>query len=58
MFCSPHNPTGSVWTKNELEKLAEIAVKYDLYVISDEIWYDFVHPDKEHTIFYKVNEET
>lgn len=57
LFCSPHNPTGNVWTKNELEKLAEIAVKYDLYVISDEIWYDFVHPDKEHTIFYKVNEE-
>ena len=57
LFCSPHNPTGNVWTKNELEKLAEIAVKYDLYVISDEIWYDFVHPDKEHTILYKVNEE-
>ncbi len=57
LFCSPHNPTGNVWTKNELEKLAKIAVKYNLYVISDEIWYDFVHPDKEHTILYKVNEE-
>ena len=57
LFCSPHNPTGNVWTKNELERLAEIAVKYNLYVISDEIWYDFVHPDKEHTILYKVNKE-
>lgn len=57
LFCSPHNPTGNVWTKNELERLAEIAVKNNLYVISDEIWYDFVHPDKEHTILYKVNEE-
>ena len=57
LFCSPHNPTGNVWTKNELEKLAKIAVKYNLYVISDEIWYDFVHPDKEHTILFKVNEE-
>ena len=36
LFCSPHNPVGRVWTKAELEKLAEIALKHDLIVISDE----------------------
>lgn len=57
LFCSPHNPVGRVWTKNELEKLAEIAVRNNLYVISDEIWYDFIRPDKEHEIFHKINKE-
>lgn len=57
LFCSPHNPIGRVWTKEELEKVADIAVKHDLYVISDEIWYDFVMPGYEHTVLAKVNEE-
>ena len=55
LFCSPHNPVGRVWTKSELERLAEIAIKHDLLVISDEIWYDFVSPSYEHTILHKVN---
>ena len=57
LFCSPHNPVGRVWTKDELAKLSEIALKHDLIVISDEIWYDFVNPGHEHTILYKVNEK-
>ncbi len=57
LFCSPHNPVGRVWTKKELDKLAEIAVKHNLIVISDEIWYDFVSPGHEHTILYKVSEK-
>ncbi|NMB42895.1 MAG: pyridoxal phosphate-dependent aminotransferase [Clostridiales bacterium] len=57
LFCSPHNPVGRVWTKEELEKLAEIALKYDLIVISDEIWYDFVNPGHKHTILHKVNKQ-
>lgn len=56
LFCSPHNPVGRVWTKEELEKVAEIAVKHNLYVISDEIWYDFVMPGHEHTVLATVNE--
>jgi len=39
---TPHNPTGKVFTREELEKLAEIAVKHDLFVISDEIYEDFI----------------
>lgn len=57
LFCSPHNPVGRVWKKEELEKVAEIAVKHDLYVISDEIWYDFVMPGYEHTVLATVNEK-
>ncbi|MDY0404197.1 MalY/PatB family protein [Virgibacillus sp. 179-BFC.A HS] len=57
IFCSPHNPVGRVWTKDELEKLAEIAVKHDLYVVSDEIWYDLVMPGYEHTVLATVNEK-
>ena len=55
LFCSPHNPVGRVWTNKELEKLAEFAVKYNLVVISDEVWYDFVRSDKIHTVLHNVN---
>ncbi|CAM3308210.1 MalY/PatB family protein [Filibacter tadaridae] len=57
LFCSPHNPVGRVWKKEELEQLAEIAVKHDVYVISDEIWYDFVMPGYTHTVLATVNEK-
>lgn len=40
IFCNPHNPVGRVWTKDELEKVAEIAKKHNLLIICDEIWSD------------------
>lgn len=40
ILCSPHNPTGRVWERWELEKAMELYKKYDVYVISDEIWSD------------------
>ena len=40
IFCSPHNPTGRVWERGELEKAYEIFRRNDVYVISDEIWSD------------------
>ncbi|MCI5775068.1 MAG: pyridoxal phosphate-dependent aminotransferase [Aerococcus sp.] len=49
IFCSPHNPVGRVWTPKELERLTEIAVANELYVISDEIWNDFTRDDLTHT---------
>ena len=55
LFCSPHNPVGRVWTKEELERLAEIALQNDLIVLSDEIWNDLVHPHQKHTVLHKVN---
>ena len=40
LFCSPHNPSGRVWERWELEQAMELFRKYDVYVISDEIWSD------------------
>ncbi|HAM31125.1 MAG TPA: aspartate aminotransferase, partial [Erysipelotrichaceae bacterium] len=40
IFCSPHNPTGRVWEKEEIEKAMEIFKKHDVLVLSDEIWSD------------------
>lgn len=42
ILCSPHNPTGRVWERWELERAMELFRKYDVYVISDEIWSDIV----------------
>lgn len=43
IFCSPHNPTGRVWTKKELEQMGALCEKYGVSVISDEVWADFVY---------------
>lgn len=48
LLCSPNNPTGSMLNKKELEEIAEIAVKYDLLVIADEIYAELVY-DEEYT---------
>ena len=48
VFCSPHNPTGRVWERWEIEKAMEIYQKHDVYVISDEIWSDLTLPGYQH----------
>lgn len=50
LFCSPHNPTGRVWTSDELRGIAEIVVANDLILISDEIHFDLVLPGHRHTV--------
>ena len=40
-FCNPHNPIGRVWTEEEMAKLVELCVKYNVYLLSDEIHGDF-----------------
>ncbi|MFI1394215.1 MalY/PatB family protein [Streptomyces sp. NPDC020681] len=45
VLCSPHNPTGRVWTEAELTETARLAAAYDVAVVSDEIHADFVHPE-------------
>ncbi|WP_415889341.1 MalY/PatB family protein [Neptuniibacter sp. SY11_33] len=42
LFCNPHNPGGTVYRKEELEQLAEIIIKHDLYICSDEIHCDLI----------------
>ena len=44
VLCHPHNPTGHVFTADELTTIAEIAGRHDLVVISDEIHAELVHP--------------
>ena len=46
IFCNPHNPTGRVWTENELKQFGDICVKHNKYVISDEIHCDLLRRDK------------
>ncbi len=55
LFCSPHNPSGIVFSPGELETVLKIGKKYDIPVLSDEIHADLVHPGKVHTPMGKAN---
>ncbi|WP_328635290.1 MalY/PatB family protein [Streptomyces sp. NBC_00356] len=48
LLCSPHNPTGHVWTSAELDRMAELCARHDVAVISDEIHSDLAHPPAVH----------
>ena len=54
ILCSPHNPVSRVWTKEELQKLGEICLKHNVYVVADEIHCDFVFEGSKHHIFIDV----
>ena len=56
VLCSPHNPTGRVWERWELEKAMELFEKYDVKVVSDEIWSDLILNGHKHTPAQMVNE--
>jgi len=49
IFCSPHNPVGRVWSKQELQDLLDLAARYDVIIVADEIHADLVYPDYSHT---------
>lgn len=49
MMCNPGNPTGTVYSHQDIQRLADIANKHDLYVISDEVYREFVYDDEKHT---------
>lgn len=57
IFCSPHNPCGRVWEKWEIEKAMELFKKYDVYVISDEIWSDIILNGHKHIPTQSVSED-
>ena len=57
LFCSPHNPVGRVWKKDELQKIKDIVLKSDLMLWSDEIHFDLIMPGYEHTVFQSIDEE-
>ena len=57
ILCSPHNPTGRAWERWELEKAMELFKKYEVYVISDEIWSDLYLEDYKHIPTQSVSED-
>lgn len=57
ILCSPHNPVGRVWTKEELEKIVEITLKNDLIIISDEIHFDILMKGQKHTVLQTISDE-
>ncbi|MCH5297469.1 MAG: pyridoxal phosphate-dependent aminotransferase [Ruminococcus sp.] len=57
LLCSPHNPVSRVWTKDELLKIAEICLKHNVLVISDEIHSDFVFGGYKHIPFASLSKE-
>jgi cysteine-S-conjugate beta-lyase len=57
LLCSPHNPGGRVWTKEELKKIGELCIKHDVIVISDEIHADLTFPPNKHVPFASIHPE-
>lgn len=56
ILCNPHNPVGRVWSEEELNRVAELALENDVMVVSDEIFSDFTYKS-DHTPFSSVSEE-
>lgn len=56
LLCSPHNPTGKVWTRDELATMARLCARHDVKVISDEIHMDMVWSGHRHTPWCAVAE--
>jgi len=57
VFCSPHNPTGRVWEKWEIKRIYEIFRKYDVFVVSDEIWSDIIMNGHKHIPTQSINQD-
>lgn len=51
LFCNPNNPTGTIYNKEQLMKILEIAEKNNLYVLVDEVYRDFIYDNKD---FYSI----
>jgi len=56
VLCSPHNPGGRVWTRAELQGVADFAKRHDLVIVSDEIHHDLVMPGQRHIPMASVDE--
>ena len=57
ILCSPHNPVGRVWTREELIRLGDICLKHGVIVIADEIHADFTYPGYQHQVFVNLKPE-
>ncbi|TJY41032.1 pyridoxal phosphate-dependent aminotransferase [Cohnella pontilimi] len=57
LLCSPHNPGGRVWTREELTRIGDICVRHGVLVVADEIHHDLVLRGHKHTPFASIKEE-
>src|SRR5690625_5067937 len=57
IFCSPHNPVGRVWTREELEEIGRLCVKYDILILSDDIHGDLILPGHQHIPIASLTDE-
>ena len=57
ILCSPHNPVGRVWKKEELKRIADLCIKYNVLIISDEIHCDLVYEGHTHTPIASLSTE-
>lgn len=55
ILCSPHNPTGRVWTREELGRVAELCLAHDVLLVSDEIHFDLIAKGQAHTVMARVS---
>lgn len=56
ILCSPHNPVGRVWTPEELNKVADICLRHNVLIASDEIHFDIVQNGFKHTVLANISE--
>ncbi len=56
-FCNPHNPVGRVWNRKELEKVADLCIRYNVLVVSDEIHSDLILGDHRHIPLASLGKE-
>lgn len=57
LLCSPHNPVGRVWSREELQKIGDICLAHNVIIVSDEIHSDFVWGKNKHTVFATLGEK-
>ncbi|SFA91556.1 cystathione beta-lyase [Lentibacillus halodurans] len=57
ILCSPHNPVGRVWKKEELQEMARLCLKYDVLILSDEIHADLIYPGETHIPIASLSDE-
>ena len=57
ILCSPHNPVGRVWSRDELVRMAEICLANGVIIVSDEIHHEFVRPNVKHTVLASISDK-
>lgn len=57
LLCNPHNPTGHVWTRSELEQMGEICLKHNVFIVADEIHNELIMPNHHYTPYASLGTE-